>query len=133
MKKVDNTRNMERSPIPAGLPTPPEPAKPRCKHKCKYCRTQKKILKQQKIQTGILNKILETQPRAEARKKKVATIKAELEDLVDRTEACKLLDCGLTKFYRLRINLTIHKIGGKPYYYKDEVLRLKQGKARKPK
>ncbi|GEM_PF-1848718 len=94
---------------------------------------QKQLLQEAIKQTLVLQEISERLQQAEARKKKLATIQAELEDLVDRTEACELLDCRLTKFYRLRVNLTIHKIGAKPYYYKDEVLRLKQRKARKPK
>lgn len=132
MRKVAHTRNMEGNPIPAGLPASPEAAKPLCKHNCKSCRTQKKILKEQKKQTGILLKILEKQPKAEASNKIVATTQAELEDLIDRTEACRLLDCGLTKFYELRGELTIHKFGGKPFYYKHEVLQLKL-RIRKPK
>jgi len=120
MKKVETTRNTEHDPRPAGMPASPESAKPLCRHNCKNCRTQKKLLKQQKIQTVVLQEICTRLQQA------LATNAAEPLILIDRTEACQLLGCGLTKFYEVRGDLTIRKFGGKTCYYKHEVLQLKE-------
>ncbi|MFD2966553.1 hypothetical protein [Sphingobacterium bambusae] len=130
MRKVAIIRITKTAATAAPPAASPEASNLALLHTYEMLDLQKQLLQEAVKQTLVLQEISESLQQAEASEKIVATIQAELENLIDRTEACELFDCGLTKFYELRVDLTIHKFGGKPFYYKHEVLRLKQRKGR---